>query len=137
MSSGLPTESPDLLRRFAMSDGEPVMAGVPRDACNERRRVVDHDRMRIAEHWVATTRGGERLLDPRRARWLFERLRANFPHALSLVLMPDHLHLVVAGTGALVRLRRVLAMFTSSFGVRGGGRSVCAIGVEGVECVRP
>jgi hypothetical protein len=73
--------------------------------------------MRIAEHWIATTRLGERLLDPRRAGWLWKRLRHNFPDALSLVLMPDHLHLVTRpGTGP--RLRRLLSAFTGLFGVR-------------------
>jgi len=74
--------------------------------------------MRLAEHWIATTRGGERLLSPQRAGWLWDRLRHGFPQALSLVLMPDHLHLVVAGTGALERLRRVLAGCAAQHGVR-------------------
>lgn len=74
--------------------------------------------VRIAEHWVATTRGRERLLSAQRAGWLWERLRHHFPRALSLVLMPDHLHLVVEGTGALERLRRVLAACAAQHGVR-------------------
>lgn len=74
--------------------------------------------MRIAEHWIATTRGRERLLSSQRAGWLWGRLRANFPDALSLVLMPDHLHFVVEGTGALERLRRVLAACVARHGVR-------------------
>jgi hypothetical protein len=74
--------------------------------------------VRIAEHWIATTRGRERLLSPRRAGWLWDRLRLHFPHALSLVLMPDHLHLVALGTGALDRLRRMLAACATRHGVR-------------------
>lgn len=74
--------------------------------------------VKIAEHWIATTRARERLLSPQRAAWLWERLRHHFPHALSLVLMPDHLHLVVEGTGALERLRRVLAGCATHHGVR-------------------
>lgn len=74
--------------------------------------------VKIAEHWVATTRGRARLLAPLLARWLWERFRLHFPRTLSLVLMPDHLHLVVEGTGALDRFRRVLAACAARHGVR-------------------
>jgi hypothetical protein len=73
--------------------------------------------MVIAEHLIATTRFGARLLAPAWARWLWDRLRTNVPEALSCVLMPDHVHLV-APPGARDRFRRVLAAFTARFGVR-------------------
>lgn len=74
--------------------------------------------MTIAEHWVATTRGGDRsLLVPERAGWLWIRLRARFPEALSCVLMPDHVHLVLP-PGQRDGLRRVLAAFAVRFHVR-------------------
>ncbi len=74
--------------------------------------------MTVAEHLVATTRGGARsLLEPLYARWLWERLRLNLPDAFSCLLMPDHLHLVVP-PGARPLLVRILASFTSRFGVR-------------------
>jgi hypothetical protein len=74
--------------------------------------------MTIAEHWVATTRGGDSsLLWPERAGWLWGRLRARIPEALSNLLMPEHLHLV-APPGYGVGLRRVLTAFTGRFGVR-------------------
>ena len=74
--------------------------------------------MAVAEHWVGTTRGRDRsLLVPERAAWLWERLRVGFPAALSCVLMPDHLHLVVPA-GRRSALRRILAAFTVRFGAR-------------------
>ena len=74
--------------------------------------------MAIAEHLVATTRGGDRsLVWPEQAGWLWERLRANFEDALSLVVMPDHVHLVAMPAG-VERVRRVFAAFTVRFGVR-------------------
>lgn len=74
--------------------------------------------MTIVEHYTARTRGGARcLLEPDQARWLWDRLRHNFPSALACVLMPDHLHLV-ARSGERTRLVRVLAAFTVRFGVR-------------------
>ena len=72
----------------------------------------------VAEHLIAHTRGGARgLLDHAQASWLWARLRAGFPEAFSLVLMPDHMHLV-APPGGHARFVRVLAMFAARFGVR-------------------
>jgi hypothetical protein len=74
--------------------------------------------VRIAEHWVATTRGCDRTLTwVKRGTWLWTRLRAALPEALSCVLMPDHVHLVLPPGGG-ERLRRVLLGFTVRFGVR-------------------
>ena len=73
--------------------------------------------MRIAEHWVATTRDGARLLVPQRARWLWERLRHHLPDAWSLTIMADHLHMVLP-PGAGPRLRKLSSAFTGCFGVR-------------------
>ncbi|HET6582858.1 MAG TPA: hypothetical protein VFG69_05410, partial [Nannocystaceae bacterium] len=79
--------------------------------------AVDWTIMPIAEHLVATTRCGARILAPQRARWLWDRLQARFPDALSCNPMPDHVHLV-APPGGGERFRRVLAGFTARFGVR-------------------
>ena len=80
--------------------------------------MADRLGVSIAEHLVATTRGGDRsLIWPERARWLWDRLRANLPEALSNLVMPDHLHMV-AGPGMRPRLRRVLSSFTVRFGVQ-------------------
>jgi hypothetical protein len=74
--------------------------------------------MTIVEHWVATTRHGNRtLLVPHRAQRLWHQIRSAVPEALSFVIMPDHIHLV-ARPGAGDRLRRALTGFTSVFGVR-------------------
>lgn len=86
--------------------------------CNGRDRRSIGWFVRIAEHLIATTRGGKKtLLRPEHAEWLWTRLRATLGRAaLSLVLMPDHLHLV-ALPGMRERLTRVLAMFTARTGV--------------------
>jgi hypothetical protein len=74
--------------------------------------------MAVAEHLIAHTRGGARsLLEQVQASWIWTRLRAGFPDALSCVLMPDHIHLV-APPGGRTRFVRVLAMFSARFGVR-------------------
>ncbi len=74
--------------------------------------------MAVAEHLIGHTRDGARsLLAHAQASWLWTRLRAGFPDALSCELMPDHLHLVTP-PGGRARFVRVLAMFTSKFGVR-------------------
>ncbi len=74
--------------------------------------------MAVADHLIAHTRGGARsLLEHTNASWLWTRLRAGFPDALSCELMPDHIHLV-APPGRRTRFVRVLAMFTARFGVR-------------------
>lgn len=74
--------------------------------------------MTIAEHIVATTRGGVRsLLRHEVASWLWDRLRHNVPDALSCLLMPDHLHLV-ARPGCRDRISHVLAAGRRSFGIR-------------------
>lgn len=81
-------------------------------------RAVDGLRMAVAEHLIAHTRDGARsLLEHGQASWLWTRLRARFPDALSCELMSDHVHLVVP-PGGRVRFVRVLAMFTARFGVR-------------------
>lgn len=87
-------------------------------ACNGATHAVDGLRMAVAEHLIAHTRDGARsLLDHAQASWLWARLRAGFPDALSCELMSDHVHLV-APPGGRVRFVRVLAMFTARFGVR-------------------
>lgn len=74
--------------------------------------------MAVAEHLIAHTRGGARsLLEHTKASWLWARLRAGFPDALSCALMPDHVHLV-APPGGQTRFVRVLPMFSARFGVR-------------------
>jgi hypothetical protein len=80
--------------------------------------VADGVRVAIAEHLVATTREGDRSLTwPERAGWLWARLRAGLPEALSCVVMPDHVHLVVL-PGRRLRLQHILGGFTARFGVR-------------------
>lgn len=80
--------------------------------------MVDRCGVTVAEHVVATTRGGARtLLEPQRAAWLWSRLRAGLPQALSCVLMPDHVHLVVR-PGRRPRLRRILSAYTALYGTR-------------------
>jgi hypothetical protein len=74
--------------------------------------------MPVAEHLVASTRGLDRsLLDPERAQWPWEHLLLVITGILSLVLMPDHLHLVAA-PGQRELLVRLLARFTAWTGVR-------------------
>jgi hypothetical protein len=46
-------------------------------------------------HYVARARRGlAPLFIDETARWLWERLRAEFPEALAALLMPDHIHLI-------------------------------------------
>jgi hypothetical protein len=74
--------------------------------------------MPVAEHLVASTRGRVRTLcEPVHAKWLWTQLGRAFPEPWSLVLMPDHLHLV-ADPGGEADLDRVLKAFTRKFGVR-------------------
>jgi hypothetical protein len=73
--------------------------------------------MPVAEHLVATTRGGDASLwEPERALWLWGRLR-RVPGVLVSETMPDHVH-VLARPGAAEVLRRGLIGFTVRFGVR-------------------
>jgi len=54
--------------------------------------------------------------------WLWTHLRAAFPDAIAVTLMPDHPHLVVPTddpAGDRVRLARLLGQFGRRFGVRG------------------
>jgi hypothetical protein len=54
--------------------------------------------------------------------WLWAHLRAAFPLAIAVTVMPDHPHLVVATDdpdAARVRLARLLGQFGRRFGVRG------------------
>lgn len=74
--------------------------------------------MLVAEHIVVSTRFRVRSLTTQaQGWWLFEHLGRALRQIWSLVLMPDHLHLVVA-PGQLDTLRAVLAGFTQVFGVR-------------------
>lgn len=74
--------------------------------------------MHPAEHIVASTRNRARpLIEPEPAAWLWRHLLEALPQALSLVFMPDHIHLM-AGPGALPTTRRILAAFTARFGPR-------------------
>lgn len=74
--------------------------------------------MPVAEHLIATTRGGQRcLIEYEHAAWLWAHVRLAFGTALSFVLMPDHLHLVAA-LGMRAVLIRVLAGFTRRTGIR-------------------
>lgn len=55
-------------------------------------------------------------------RWLWTHLRAAFPEAIAVTLMPDHPHLVLASEDADAeqqRLARLLGQFGRRFGVRG------------------
>lgn len=71
----------------------------------------------IAVHWVARTRGGFRgVCRGASARWLWRHLRAVFPRAYALCLMPDHVHLIVPGRADLASFRRVLAHHGRLFG---------------------
>lgn len=57
--------------------------------------------------------------------WLWQRLRAAFPHALAVALMPDHLHFVLVDVDdAPQRLARVLGQFGRTFGIRGRASAV-------------
>ncbi|MEZ4447124.1 MAG: hypothetical protein R3B72_49050 [Polyangiaceae bacterium] len=74
--------------------------------------------MRIAEHWVATTRGGERgLTEPEPAAWLWHVVSRAVPTALAFLISPDHLHLM-APPGFGEPFRRRLSCFTRKFGTR-------------------
>ena len=74
--------------------------------------------MLVAEHIVVSTRFRQRsLATPQQGCWLFEHLGRALRQIWSLVLMPDHLHLVLAA-GQSAALRRVLTSFTRVFGVR-------------------
>jgi hypothetical protein len=71
----------------------------------------------IAVHLVAHTRGSFRgVCGAKSARWLWARLKAAFPRAFALCLMPDHVHLVVPGGIDQALLRRVLAQHGRLFG---------------------
>lgn len=73
--------------------------------------------MNAAVHLVAKPRPGFRqVVEPASARWLWTHLRAAFPHAFALCLMPDHLHLLVPGGADQDLLRRVLAHHGRVFG---------------------
>lgn len=56
------------------------------------------------------------MVEPARARWLWERLRRALPDALSCVLMREHLHLT-APPGRGEPLRFVLIGYRRKFGV--------------------
>ncbi len=74
--------------------------------------------MLIAEHLVASTRGlAPPLHDEQLGTWLWQHLRKAFPDALSLVIMPEHLHLVGL-PGGHARFRRVLSGCTAATHVR-------------------
>ena len=60
--------------------------------------MADVGVMLLAEHLVARTRFGDRsLLQHSKASWLWSHISRVFPDAASLVLMPDHLHLLSRG----------------------------------------
>lgn len=72
----------------------------------------------MAEHWVAHTRGGDRgMVEPARARWLWERLAEALPDALSCVLLLAHLHLT-APPNRSDPLRYALRGYRKKFGVQ-------------------
>lgn len=74
--------------------------------------------MAVAEHLVASTRDRVRTLTSyAHGYWLWTHLLAAMPGALSLMLMPDHIHLM-ATPGGLETFRRVLAAFSALRGVR-------------------
>jgi hypothetical protein len=78
---------------------------------------MDFD-VHVAEHLIASTRGRIRSLTrPEQASWLWAHLQQALGPIFSLMLMPDHLHLVAA-PGQRMVLTRVLAAFTVRFGVR-------------------
>lgn len=82
-----------------------------------RAAVADGIGMRIAEHWVAHTRGNFRgVCGGKSARWLWQHLKAAFPGAYALCLMPDHVHLVVPGGADFASFQRVLAHHGRRFG---------------------
>ncbi len=75
--------------------------------------------MTVAEHLVASTRNRERtLIVPERAAWLWDRLRAAIPDALSASLMPDHVHLLAPGKDRRARFRQVLTNYSIRWGTR-------------------
>lgn len=64
-------------------------------------------------HWVAHTRGNFRnVCGAKSARWLWAHLKAAFPKAYALCLMPDHVHLVVPGGADFASFKRVLERLT-------------------------
>ncbi len=81
--------------------------------------VVDVTGVAVAEHVVASVVGvgvGARL-DRAGVEWLWRRLREAFPDAWSCVLMPTHVHLLVA-SGLAARLGYVLRGYTRRYGTR-------------------
>jgi hypothetical protein len=74
-------------------------------------------------HFTATvTARAPSLCEPRAAAWLWSRLRSAFPEAIAVVLMPEHVHLVLATADPAAcrrRLARLLGQFGRAFGVRG------------------
>lgn len=74
--------------------------------------------MRGALHWVARPRPGFRVVAPRSARWLWERLKEAFPSALACCLMPDHVHLLVPGHASEETWRRILGQHGRHFGTQ-------------------
>jgi hypothetical protein len=56
------------------------------------------------------------------ARWLWQRLRERFPHALAAVVLPNHLHLIAdAGPDAAAALAPIVASAAQRFAPRGLG----------------
>ena len=73
-------------------------------------------------HFVARALPGRRPLEHfDTAQWLWRRLRASWPQALSVCLMPNHLHGVLATDTPdcdRIRLARVLGALTRRQGLR-------------------
>jgi hypothetical protein len=99
----------------------------PTRACNGGGRRPTAHGVTVAAHWVAHTRVGFRdVCGVRSARWLWAHLRAAFPRAYALCLMPNHAHLVVPGGADFGLFRRVLAQHGRVFG--------CAWDCESTAC---
>lgn len=70
-------------------------------------------------HLIACTRNYIPAIDSgERARWLWSSLRKRFEHALAVVLMPHHLHMLLLASGvggARASLSRIMAAFSRRF----------------------
>jgi hypothetical protein len=73
-------------------------------------------------HLTASVHHAPDMSRPDTGAWLWKHLRAAFPRAIAVALMPDHPHLVMPSDdpeAERVRLARLLGQFGRRFGVRG------------------
>jgi hypothetical protein len=99
----------------------------PAASCDETLGRVGPTNARMPpSRWIhltaRVTPGAPDLTRADTGAWLWTRMRAAFPQAIAVTLMPDHPHLLLAcedPEAARARLARLLGQFGRSFGIRG------------------